>query len=66
MSAIPIEDTPEVAEARAAHLALVEEAKAGLHAAKAPVNNDVQVIIVFLLTFLNDTFFAVLQHSQAS
>merc|ERR1739848_443589 len=41
-SAIPIEDTPEVAEARAAHLALVEEAKAGLHAAKAPVNNDVQ------------------------
>jgi len=41
-SAIPIEDTPEVAEAKAAHLALVEEAKAGLHAAKAPVNNDVQ------------------------
>merc|ERR1712001_696482 len=41
-SAIPTEDTPEVAEARAAHLALVEEAKAGLHAAKAPVNNDVQ------------------------
>merc|ERR1711973_599000 len=28
-SAIPIEDTPEVAEAKAAHLALVEEAKAG-------------------------------------
>merc|ERR1711874_888159 len=41
-SAIPIEDTPEVAEAKAAHLALVEEAKAGLHAAKAPVNNDIQ------------------------
>merc|ERR1712168_593775 len=41
-SAIPIEDTPEVAEARAAHLALVEEAKAGLHATKAPVNNDIQ------------------------
>jgi len=42
VSAIPNEQTPEVAEARAAHLALVEEAKAGLHAAYAPVNNDIQ------------------------
>lgn len=41
-SALPLEDTPEVAEARAAHLAAVEEAKAGLHAALAPVNNDIQ------------------------
>jgi len=41
-SALPLEDTPEVVEARAAHLAAVEEAKAGLHAALAPVNNDIQ------------------------
>merc|ERR1711973_738932 len=45
-SAIPIEDTPEVAEAKAAHLALVEEAK-------APVNNDVQAAQI-ATTYLAD------------
>ena len=38
----PIELTPEVAEATAAHLAAVEAAKAGEHAKLAPVNSDVQ------------------------
>merc|ERR1712080_388404 len=41
-SAIPIELTPEVAEATAAHLAAVKLNEAGEHAALAPVNNDVQ------------------------
>merc|ERR550539_2253279 len=41
-SAIPIELTPEVAEATAAHLAAVAQNEAGEHAALAPVNNDVQ------------------------
>ena len=52
-SALPLEDTPEVVEARAAHLAAVEEAKAGLHAALAPVNNDIQVITSCNIVFKN-------------
>merc|ERR1719508_485589 len=41
-SAIPIELTPEVAEATAAHLAAVAQNEAGEHAALAPINSDVQ------------------------
>ena len=42
-SAAPLEDTPEVAEAKAAFKAAFDAAEAGEHAALAPVNNDVQV-----------------------
>merc|ERR1712066_33847 len=41
-SAAPLEDTPEVAEAKAAFKAAFDAAAAGEHAALAPVNNDVQ------------------------
>merc|ERR1712177_137964 len=41
-AAAPIEDTPEVAEAKAAFKAAFDAAEAGEHAALAPVNNDVQ------------------------
>merc|ERR1712177_122783 len=41
-SAAPLEDTPEVAEAKAAFKAAFDAAEAGEHAALAPVNNDVQ------------------------
>merc|ERR1712227_508954 len=37
-----LEDTPEVAEAKAAFQAAFDAAAAGEHAALAPVNNDVQ------------------------
>ena len=43
-SAAPLEDTPEVAEAKAAFKAAFDAAAAGEHAALAPVNNDVQVV----------------------
>ena len=59
-SALPLEDTPEVVEARAAHLAAVEEAKAGLHAALAPVNNDIQVITSCNIVFKNHATFRLL------
>merc|ERR1712170_300230 len=41
-SAAPLEDTPEVAEAKAAFKAAFDAAAAGEHAALAPVNNDIQ------------------------
>merc|ERR1719147_601062 len=42
VSCLPIEDTPEVAEAKAAFLAAFAAAEAGEHAALAPVNTDEQ------------------------
>merc|ERR1711937_655105 len=41
-SALPIEDTPEVAAAKAEFAAAFAAAEAGEHAALAPVNTDVQ------------------------
>merc|ERR1711978_407092 len=41
-SAAPLEDTPEVAEAKAAFKAAFDAAAAGEHAGLAPVNNDIQ------------------------
>merc|ERR1712025_690987 len=41
-TAAPLEDTPEVQEAKAAFQAAFDAAEAGEHAALAPVNNDVQ------------------------
>merc|ERR1712025_1255994 len=41
-TALPIEDTPEVAEAKATFNAAFAAAEKGEHAALAPVNNDAQ------------------------
>eukprot|EP00092_Neocalanus_flemingeri_P002349 GFUD01002513.1.p1 GENE.GFUD01002513.1~~GFUD01002513.1.p1 ORF type:complete len:281 (+),score=86.61 GFUD01002513.1:68-910(+) len=38
----PLQDTPEVREAKAQFYAAFDDAKAGKHAALAPVNNDIQ------------------------
>ena len=42
MAALPLEDTPEVMEARANFMSAFQAAEAGDHAMLAPVNNDVQ------------------------
>merc|ERR1712241_1190599 len=42
VAALPLEDTPEVMEARANFMSAFQAAEAGDHAMLAPVNNDVQ------------------------
>merc|ERR1712072_351974 len=53
-SSLPLEDTPEVAAAKAEFKAAFDAASAGAHAALAPVNNDLQAEQI-ALSYLADS-----------
>merc|ERR1712203_529497 len=53
-SSLPLEDTPEVAAAKAEFQAAFDAASAGDHAALAPVNNDLQAEQI-ALSYLTDS-----------
>merc|ERR1712013_388500 len=62
--AAPLQDTPEVLEAKEKFLAAFETAREGKHAALAPVNNDIQDPQI-ANAYIDDTEPGGLKHMQA-